>query len=102
MMFAPFRSGFTRHLAAYVSGVALMAGINLLTSPGDWWVQWPALGWGIGVLIHGLSAIRRERTYDERSPALALPDADVTVGEAESDAMVERAQVLLQRERSGH
>ncbi|MGR3759013.1 2TM domain-containing protein [Roseobacteraceae bacterium NS-SX3] len=37
---------------------AVMAGLlilNLLTSPGYFWVVWPALGWGIGLLIHGLS-----------------------------------------------
>ena len=25
--------------------------INLMTSPGDWWVQWPALGIGIAWFI---------------------------------------------------
>lgn len=101
MMFAHFRSGFTRHLAAYVSGIALMAGINLLTSPGDWWVQWPALGWGLGLLSHGLGRLRREPGHDRSRPALALPDDVASIGQAESDAMVERAQALLQRERGG-
>ncbi|MGR3622345.1 2TM domain-containing protein [Pseudophaeobacter sp.] len=29
--------------------------LNLVTSPGYFWVIWPALGWGIGVVAHGLS-----------------------------------------------
>ena len=27
--------------------LAFLLLINLMTSPGDWWVQWPALGIGI-------------------------------------------------------
>lgn len=29
--------------------------INLLTSPDFFWVIFPALGWGVGLLVHGLS-----------------------------------------------
>lgn len=31
--------------------VAMCAVINLMTSPGDWWVQWVALGIGIAWVI---------------------------------------------------
>lgn len=31
--------------------VAMLFVINLMTSPGDWWVQWPALGIGIAWVI---------------------------------------------------
>ncbi len=31
--------------------LALLCVINLMTSPGDWWVQWPALGIGIAWVI---------------------------------------------------
>jgi hypothetical protein len=31
--------------------LALLAVINLMTSPGDWWIQWPALGIGIAWVI---------------------------------------------------
>jgi hypothetical protein len=27
--------------------LAFLAVVNLMTSPGDWWIQWPALGIGI-------------------------------------------------------
>ena len=31
--------------------VALLFVINWMTSPGEWWVQWPALGIGIAWVI---------------------------------------------------
>jgi hypothetical protein len=31
--------------------LAFLVVINLMTSPGHWWVQWPALGLGIAWLI---------------------------------------------------
>jgi hypothetical protein len=31
--------------------LALLFVINLMTSPGDWWVQWAALGLGIAWVI---------------------------------------------------
>ncbi len=31
--------------------IVLLVVINLMTSPGDWWVQWPALGIGIAWVI---------------------------------------------------
>jgi hypothetical protein len=32
--------------------------INLMTSPGHWWVQWPALGLGIAWVICLLRVVR--------------------------------------------
>lgn len=31
--------------------LAMLVVINWMTSPGDWWVQWPALGIGIAWFI---------------------------------------------------
>lgn len=31
--------------------LAFLVVVNLLTSPGHWWVQWPALGIGIAWVI---------------------------------------------------
>lgn len=31
--------------------LALLVVINLVTSPGHWWVQWPALGLGIAWVV---------------------------------------------------
>lgn len=38
--------------------LALLALINWLTSPGEWWIQWPALGLGIAWFISLLRVLR--------------------------------------------
>ena len=38
--------------------IAFLFVINLLTSPGHWWVQWPALGLGIAWVIALLRVMR--------------------------------------------
>ena len=45
---------FYVHLAQYIVIVGGLAILNLLTAPTYPWVIWVALGWGSGVLIHGL------------------------------------------------
>lgn len=45
--------GFRAHLMAYAIVNAGLALINLVTTPGEWWVQWPMFGWGIGLAAHG-------------------------------------------------
>jgi hypothetical protein len=50
--------GFYIHLLVFVLVIALLFVINVLTNS-PWWVQWPLLGWGIGVLAHGLAVFGR-------------------------------------------
>lgn len=47
--------GFYVHLIQYVVIMLALAALNLWVSPGFLWVVFPALGWGLGVLFHGLS-----------------------------------------------
>ncbi len=47
--------GFYTHLAIYVCVLFIFLIINLIDSPAEFWVYLPAMGWGIGILIHGLS-----------------------------------------------
>lgn len=47
---------FYTNLMTYVIVIAMLFVINYLTNPGYIWAWWPALGWGIGVVSHGLSA----------------------------------------------
>lgn len=48
--------GFYSHIIKYVVVIAILAFIDLvLTSPEKTWFYWPALGWGIGVIAHGMS-----------------------------------------------
>jgi hypothetical protein len=48
--------GFIRHAAIYLLVIAGLAIINNVTYGGYQWWLWPALGWGIGVASHFLSA----------------------------------------------
>jgi len=38
--------------------LALLVVINIMTSPGDWWVKWAALGIGIAWVVSLLRVIR--------------------------------------------
>ena len=51
------KRSFRHHLAIYLAVIAGLACIDLVTSPDHLWVQWPAIGWGIGVALQGV------RTY---------------------------------------
>jgi hypothetical protein len=46
--------GFYSHLGVYAGVNLLLIIINLLSSPEYLWFRWPLLGWGIGLLFHGL------------------------------------------------
>ena len=89
---------FLSHLGTYAAVIAGLFLIDLLTG-GDWWFFWPALGWGIAVLIHGIQVysggfmgpdrearrtrelMGESRTEPKRtqSPAGARADADKAV-----------------------
>ena len=45
---------FFLHLAVYVAVNVLLVAVNLLTVPEHLWFYWPMIGWGSGVVIHGL------------------------------------------------
>lgn len=44
--------GFYIHLIQYVVVILGLCAINLFTSPNKLWFFWPAIGWGLGILIH--------------------------------------------------
>jgi len=48
--------GFYSHLITYALVISLLFMVNLLTNPGYIWAWWPAMGWGIGIVNHGLNA----------------------------------------------
>ena len=62
--------GLYGHVLVYAAVVGGLALLNLLVSPGHWWVQWTAFGWGLGVAAHGLSVLARGsafgRDWEER------------------------------------
>lgn len=53
---------FSIHACMYAVGMLIMFAVNLLTNlsagiAGEgaaWWSAWALLGWGIGVVVHGL------------------------------------------------
>lgn len=63
------RKGFYIHLLVYLCVMAGLVTINIATKS-DWWVQWPMLGWGIGVLGHAIGVFAPDlplaRNWEER------------------------------------
>ncbi|GAD89668.1 MULTISPECIES: 2TM domain-containing protein [Vibrio] len=47
---------FYSHLMTYLAVMVVLFAINLITDSGYIWAWWPALGWGIGIINHGLNA----------------------------------------------
>lgn len=43
---------WTVHFALYLFVMLILLVINALTTPGTWWVLWPAWGWGIPLAVH--------------------------------------------------
>jgi hypothetical protein len=58
--------GFYGHLLTYSAVNLGLFLLNLITSPGHWWFYWPMLGWGIGLLIHGLGVFGRNWFYSDQ------------------------------------
>jgi hypothetical protein len=53
--------GFYIHFAVYVCVNLLLVTINYLETPEDLWFMWPLLGWGIGLVAHGVVVFGSER-----------------------------------------
>lgn len=51
---ATARVGFYSHGFIYVAVIALLLMINVSGNSEYLWVKWPMMGWGIGLLLHGL------------------------------------------------
>jgi hypothetical protein len=52
--------GFRIHLAVYLAVIVGLIVINAM-SGGAWWVQWPLIGWGIGILGHAYLVYRSRK-----------------------------------------
>jgi len=46
---------FYVHAVQYVAVIGVLIIINLVTSPGYLWFLWAGFGWGIGLIVHGLT-----------------------------------------------
>ncbi len=50
--------GFYINLAVYILVIVGLFVINIITAPGYIWAKWPAMGWGIGIIFHGLGTFK--------------------------------------------
>jgi hypothetical protein len=48
---------FYSHLSTYLTVNGVFFVVNYLTSPGDWWVLYPLIGWGVCLTLHGIDTI---------------------------------------------
>jgi hypothetical protein len=67
---ANMKMGFRAHLMAFAIVNAGLVAINLVTEPSYLWFVWPLMGWGIGLVAHGVvvyadGASLRERMIEE-------------------------------------
>jgi hypothetical protein len=46
--------GFYGNLTSYILINLGFLIVNLITSPDHLWFFWPLIGWGVGVIIHGM------------------------------------------------
>jgi hypothetical protein len=53
------RREFAEHVRTYAVVIGFLIAIWALTGMGYFWPVWPALGWGIGLLCHGMATPRR-------------------------------------------
>ena len=55
------RLGFYVHATVYVLVNTLLWTINLLKTPDYLWARWASLGWGIGLVAHGVRVFADQR-----------------------------------------
>ena len=48
------RMSFYTHLGVYVVVITLLTILNLTLSRDYFWARWPMMGWGSGLIVHGL------------------------------------------------
>jgi 2TM domain-containing protein len=57
---------FLIHLAAFVAGTLICAGINFWLTPGTLWFPWVLTGWGAVVATHAFALLLRKTRRRER------------------------------------
>ena len=63
---------FHRHLWSYLIVMGALMIINIMT-PGPWWFQWPALGWGIGLAFNFKAAYFPLQRDLARENSISIP-----------------------------
>lgn len=57
---------FYGNLISYCIVIPFLIIINVLVSPKHLWFYWPMLGWGIGILAHGMNTFAIGRNWEEK------------------------------------
>lgn len=73
---AKVKFDFYVHLAVYVLVISALLIVNLLTDSEYLWFIWPALGWGIALLLHGASAFLLMQKKEDIIDALTRRELD--------------------------
>ena len=73
---AKVKFDFYVHLVVYLVVIGALLIVNLLTGPEYLWFIWPAMGWGIALLVHGASAFLLPQKKEEIVDALARRELD--------------------------
>ena len=83
---------FYRHVFVYVAVIGIIWCINIFilwngALPGKWWAYWaiwPTLGWGIGLVVHGLSVLPFasvfSQDWEEKKVKQLLAEDDARAG----------------------
>ena len=66
------KARFHRHLWSYIIVIGALLLINA-TTPGPWWFQWPALGWGIGLAFNFKAAYFSLRKDSLNENSIIIP-----------------------------
>lgn len=62
------RAGFRQHLTVYLAVMGLLTAIWLVSGGGYFWPVWPAMGWGLALVLH-LAALRWDQEPSENQIA---------------------------------
>ncbi|WP_339900270.1 helix-turn-helix domain-containing protein [uncultured Gilvimarinus sp.] len=57
---------FYTNILTYLVIIPFLFVINWMTSPGYTWAWWPAIGWGVGLLLQGLNAFECFNVFGPR------------------------------------
>ena len=57
--------GFYNHLVVYIAVITLLFIVDYQDG-GNWWFYYPAIGWGIFVLIQGVNVSRIGMDWEEK------------------------------------
>ncbi|WP_406661642.1 2TM domain-containing protein [Methanolobus sp. ZRKC3] len=56
---------FYNHLILYLVIMGLLIFIDY-SDGGNWWVQWPIIGWGIFVVIQGINVSKFGKNWEDK------------------------------------